>query len=147
MTVIYLLKRKRKKLRKKYKHYSLPADSKKNLLFTRPIKPMKTLLLLLLLFASLSCDINESHNFAYRIETDTEITSDVTYYLDGYYEEERITTPWQSDSMTIADDFFSFYIELEYSPSGGRFYILRDGTMWRTQSFFPGYWIEFSEDN
>ena len=108
---------------------------------------MKKLFFLLLLLIFLNCDLNKSYDFAYRIETDEAITSDVTYYLDGVYENERITTPWQSDSMEIADDYFSFYIELEYSPSGGRFYILRDGKIWRTQSFFPGSWIEFSEDN
>ncbi|MFH0977625.1 MAG: hypothetical protein V1874_17740 [Spirochaetota bacterium] len=107
---------------------------------------MKTLPFLLILFLFTACELNESYNFAYRIETDTEITSDITYYLDGVYEEERITTPWQSNSMTIADDFFSFYIEIEYSESSGRFYILRDGAIWETQSFYPGYHIEFSKN-
>ena len=107
---------------------------------------MRKLLFLFLPVILLSCDINESYNFAYRIETDEEITSDITYYLDGFYENEEITTPWRSDSMTIADDFFPFYIEIEYSPSDGRIYILRDGDVWKTQEFSSGYYIEFSED-
>ncbi|MBN2403921.1 MAG: hypothetical protein JXN64_16210 [Spirochaetes bacterium] len=74
------------------------------------------------------------------------MSSEVTYYLDSFYEVERITTPWQSDSMTIADDFFPFYIEIEYSPYSGWIYILRDGKVWKSKQFSPGFHKEFSED-
>lgn len=108
---------------------------------------MKIMLFLFALITFLSCDLNKSYEFAYNIETDFEITSDIVYYLDSVYEEEEITTPWQSDSMTIADDFFSFYIRIENSASGGCIYILRDGKVWQSKEFSPGYQIEFSEEN
>lgn len=108
---------------------------------------MKNFPLLLIFTLILSCELNKSYEFAYRIETGFEITSEIVYYLDGFDEEEKITTPWQSDSMTIADDFFPFFIRIRQSDSGGYIYILRDGKIWKSKEFSPGYQIEFSEEN